>query len=707
MGARSGASEISMRYSFVHLALLVCGPWLGASSRAQEPAPAEERPSFVDEIDVKERADDMVGIAVSASEGSTGAVDLQKRPILRPGDVVETVPGMVATQHSGGGKANQFFVRGFNLDHGTDFSISVGGVPVNMPSHGHGQGYADLNFLIPEIVERARFRKGVYWADVGDFSSAGSLNIDLMRSLAERQISVTGGSWDYGRALFADSFELGQGDGGSNLLVAVEGFHEDGPWTRRSDFDGFKGVLRWSHGDAQRGWSLTAMGYDASWLATDQVPERAVDSGLIDRFDLLAEGPRGSSGRYSLSADGHRFRDGRADRFNVWVMDYDFALVSNFTYFLADPQRGDEFVQVDSRTSAGGDVSRSWYRQLGSRTLEIRAGAQLRFDSIDNGLLPSANAVPFETVRRDSIDLFGGGLYTQARLELTDWMRGSLGLRYQLYDARVDSLLPVNSGDIDDSLVIPKLSLAFGPWAGTELYANYGRGMHSNDARGAVLRVDPLTGEPAPAGRSEPLVETEGFDFGLRTAALEGLQTTVTFFQLDLDSELVFLGDAGVTEAGRPSRRQGIEWTNNYAPSGDLSFDLDVTWTDAVFRDADPAGSEVPGSVGTTVAAGIAWDVTDAWSAGLRWRYFGDVPLIEDGSQEWSSSSTLNGRLGYRFGNGLALRLDVFNLLDTEQSDIEYFYASRLPGEGPEGVEDVHFHPATRRAARVTVRFEY
>ncbi len=693
------------RLSFPPLPFLLLIVWPVAPLLAQEEPDDDERPSFVEEIEVRERADDMVGIAVSASEGSTGAVDLQRRPILRPGDVVETVPGMVATQHSGGGKANQFFVRGFNLDHGTDFSISVGGIPVNMPTHGHGQGYADLNFLIPEIVERARFRKGVYWADVGDFSSAGSLDIDLVRSLPERLLSVTGGSWDYGRALFADSFEAGAGDSDSNVLVAVEGFHEDGPWTRRNDFDGFKGLLRWSHGTAQRGWSLTAMGYDASWLATDQIAKRAVDSGLIGRFDLLAEGPRGSSGRYSLSAEGHRLRGNEADRFNVWVMDYDFTLVGNFTYFLADPERGDEVTQLDDRTSGGGEISRSWYRQLGSRTLEIRSGAQVRFDSIDNGLLLSANAVPFETARRDSIDLFGGGAYTQARLRLNDWMRGSLGLRYQVYDASVDSLLPINSGDTSDTLLSPKLSLAFGPWAETELYVNYGRGMHSNDARGAVLQIDPLTGEPA--GQAEPLVETEGFDFGLRTTAIEGLQTTLTFFRLDLDSELIFVGDAGVTEAGRPSRRQGIEWTNHYAPSADLSLDLDITWTDAELRDADPAGNEVPGSVGTTIAAGFAWDVTEAWTAGLRWRYFGDVPLLEDGSREWSSSSTLNGRLGYRFGNGLALSLDVFNLLDKDQSDVEYFYASRLPGEDREGVEDIHFHPATRRAARVTVRWKY
>ena len=682
-------------------------PATASESEPAQQAPDADQPSFVEEIDVRERADVMVGIAVSASEGSTGYLDLQKRPILRPGDVVETVPGMVATQHSGGGKANQFFVRGFNLDHGTDFAISVGGIPVNMPTHGHGQGYADLNFLIPEVVERARFRKGPYWADVGDFSSAGSLDIDLMRRMPERLVTVTGGSFDYGRALFADSFALGRSAAdpaaGGDLLVAVEGFHDDGPWTTRGDdYDGGKAVVRWTTGDAGRGLSLTAMGYDASWLATDQIPQRAIDQGVIGRFDLLAEGPRGDTQRLTLSADGHYRRGNIADHFNLYAMSYDFLLVGDFTYFLGDPERGDEVTQLDDRTTFGGEVSRSWYF-AGSLPVELVAGAQMRYDQIGNGLLLSENAVPYATAREDDIDLFGGGLFVETRVKATDWLRASVGLRYQAFDGSVTSLLPENSGDIDDDLLSPKLSLALGPWADTEIYLNYGQGMHSNDARGAVLRIDPLSG--ARAESADPLIKTEGFDFGFRTVALDGLQSTLTFFQLDLDSELIFVGDAGVTEAGRPSRRQGIEWTNHYRISTAWDLDFDLTFTDAEFRDPDPAGNEVPGAVGTTVASGVNWDRGGPWTAGLRWRYFGDIPLVEDGSVEWSSSSTLNGRIGYRFSSGLALTVDVFNLLDKEQSDVEYFYASRLPGEPLEGVEDIHIHPASKRAVRLSVSF--
>jgi outer membrane receptor protein involved in Fe transport len=664
-----------------------------------EPAPLV----VYEEIEVKGRADDLLGIATSSSEGVTGRVDLERRPILRPAELVETAPGIMATQHSGGGKANQYFLRGFNLDHGTDFSVWVEGVPVNMPTHGHGQGYADLNFLIPEIVDTVGYRKGPYHAEVGDFSTAGFVSMEIARSLPKAMASITGGNDDYGRLLYADSFTVGDGD---DLLVAVEGFHEDGPWRRGDDYEGAKGALRYARGDASRGWSLTAMGYDADWLATDQLPRRAVEEGLIDRFGLIDPGPRGETTRASLAVEAHRGSEHSLQSLRAFLISYDFTLFSDFTIMLDFPDEGDLFEQRDERWVGGVEWSRSWARRWNNRQVENRVGVQVRADEIDNGLFRNRQDLErFLTVREDDVELIGGAPWIESDVRWNDWFRTMAGVRLDFWSASVDSDNPENSGSASDELLSPKLSFVFGPWSDTELYVNLGYGFHSNDARGATIRVDPVTGEPV--DHVDPLVRTEGIDVGVRSTAIEGLNTSLTLFQLELDSELVFVGDAGATEAGRPSRRRGVELAAHYTANDWLGFEVDATYTDAEFTDHDPVGELIPGSIEDTLAAAINLGDPDHFSGSLRWRYFADIPLIEDGSARWGSASSLNGRVAYRFDNGLEVMADVFNILDTEDSDIEYFYASRLPGESEEGVEDVHFHPMIPRSARVTLGWRW
>lgn len=670
-----------------------------ADDTAEKPpeTQTDKKLQIYDEVEVKGRADDLVGIATSASEGTTGYLDLQKRPLLRPGELVETTPGVIATQHSGGGKANQYFLRGFNLDHGTDFSVRVAGVPVNLPSHGHGQGYADLSFLIPELVDRVHFQKGPYDAAMGDFSAAGGVEMELVRALPDRLFSLTGGSYDFGRLLYAQSFDTAGGE----LLTGVEVFHDDGPWRRGNDYEGWKSLLRYSRGDAQRGFQITAMGYDAQWLSTDQVPRRAVESGLIDRFELIDPGPRGTSQRFSLSAQVNRGTNDTLTRWNGYLIHSDFGLVSNFTYFLDDEANGDEFEQADRRLIAGLELAHTWLGAWGERKLETTVGAQTRWDDVDNGLFRTRKLVRTRTVRTDAIRQLTGGVYAETLIHWSDTVRTRLGLRGDVYDASVASDLALNSGRADDFLLSPKLSLILGPWRHTELYFNLGDGFHSNDARGATVRVDPASGESAEP--VDPLVRARGVDVGVRTTAIEGLQTTLSFFSLELDSELVFVGDGGATEASRPSRRRGVEWTNAWEVNRWLALDLDVTLTDAAFTDSAPEGAEIPGAIGTTVAAGISITDWKGFFGGLRWRSFADVPLIEDGSVEWGSSSLVNARLGYNFPSGLSVALEVFNLLDAKDSDIEYFYPSRLPGEPSGGVDDIHFHPLERRSGRLVV----
>ncbi|HEX6903857.1 MAG TPA: TonB-dependent receptor [Thermoanaerobaculia bacterium] len=674
--------------------------WAQEEEKPDEAAGEEERLQVFEQIEVTDRASDMLGVADSAGEGVTGRKDLERRPILRPGELLETVPGVIITQHSGGGKANQYFLRGFNLDHGTDFRVTVDGIPVNMPSHGHGQGYSDLNFLIPELVDTVRYKKGSYFAEVGDFSAVGAADMSYATSLPEGIALVTPGEYGYRRFLVADSGSFRGGE----LLGAVEYGTNDGPWERSEDFRKWNGALRWNRGDAANGFTVTAMGYDGRWDSTDQIPERAVDAGLVGRYGLIDPTDGGGSHRYSLSAELRRGRETALTRVQAYALRYGLDLFSNFTYFLDDPENGDQFEQVDDRNVVGFQAERQWGWDWSGREVEASVGVQARVDDISNGLFHTRERQRLATTRRDDIRQVGAGPYAQARVRWNPWLRTVTGLRADYFHADVESDLAANSGTADDVLLSPKLSFLLGPWKETEVYLNFGYGFHSNDARGATIRIDPRTGEAAQ--RVDPLVRARSADLGFRSQLFPNLQTAVTVFGLELDSELVFVGDAGNTEAGRPSRRTGVELQSFWRPRPWLSLDADAAFSRARFTDADPAGDHIPGAIESAVSAGISFEDLGNLFGGVRLRYFGPRPLIEDDSVRSQSSSLVNARLGYRFANGLSVAAEVLNLLDEEASDIDYFYESRLQGE-PEPVEDVHFHPAEKRSVRLTMEWRY
>jgi hypothetical protein len=653
-----------------------------------------------DQIQVIDRASDMVGVADSASEGVTGQKELAQRPVARPGELLETVPGVIITQHSGSGKANQYFLRGFNLDHGTDFRITVDDIPVNMPSHGHGQGYSDLNFLIPELVDTVRYKKGTYYAEEGDFSTAGAAEFTYVNSLPKGIAAFTPGGYGYTRLLAADSTKYGEGD----LLGAVEVGRNNGPWVRGDDYRKLNGILRWNRGDAGNGLTVTAMGYDGKWNSTDQIPQRAVDQGLVGRFGSIDPTDGGRSYRYSLAADWRRGGESSLTRASAYVLRYGLNLFSDFTYFLDDPVNGDQFEQVDNRTVTGFQLERQWGSAWGGREVETSVGLQVRNDAIDNGLFHTKDQGLLSVTRRDQIEQLSGGPFVQARVRWNSWLRTVTGLRADGYYADVKSNLAANSGTRQATLLSPKLAVTLGPWSQTELYLDYGYGFHSNDARGATIRVDPRTGEPV--DQVTPLARAKDADVGVRTSLIPNLQTSATLFRLDLASELVFSGDAGATEAGRPSRREGIELQSFYHPRPWLTLDADYAYSRARFADFDPVGDHIPGAIESALSAGISIDNAGPWFGSLRLRYFGPRPLIEDDSVRSRASSLLNLRLGHRFPNGLSVAGEVFNLLNNQVSDIDYLYDSRLRGE-PGPVSDIHFHPAEKRSFRLAAEWRF
>jgi outer membrane receptor protein involved in Fe transport len=633
----------------------------------------------------------------SASELDVSGSEINAVPVTRPGEALEAVPGLIVTQHSGEGKANQYFLRGFNLDHGTDFAVTVDGMPANMRTHGHGQGYADINFLIPELIGSMRVRKGPYFADEGDFSSAGAAHIDYLNRIDRAFAEVTVGSFGYRRGLFAGSLPAWSG----NVLAALEVTGYDGPWDVPDRVRKINGVLRYSEGSRDDGFSVTGMVYRNSWTSTDQVAQRAIDEAIIGRFGSLDPSDGGSAERYSVSTRWAKTHDAGITRVEAYGIRSSLRLFNNFTYFLDDPDNGDQFSQSDRRTLAGLNASHTFDHRLGDLPSETVIGLQSRYDDIRVGLTKTVARQYLSTVREDHVREGSVALYAQNTLRWTNWLRTVTGVRHDWFGAEVNSDTPENSGKVRAGMSSPKFGLVIGPFRSTELFFNAGTGLHSNDARGSTITVDPVS-KVDPLPRSPLLVRSKGAEVGARTTIVPGLESAVTFFLLDFDSELLFVGDAGTTEASRPSRRVGVEWTNRYRVNSWLAFDGDVTFTRARFSDLDPAGNFIPGAPNAVASLAVVFGEQLGWFGSVKLRYFGPRPLVEDGSVRSKASTLVNARVGYRFDNGARIQLDAINLFNAKTNQIEYFYESRLLGEAA-AVADRHVHPVEPLAVRASL----
>lgn len=661
-----------------------------AMSIAAAPAGGAEasRADAVDdqpEIIVYGRQIEQIGKAGTASEGMVGYADFEDKPISRVGELAENVPGLIATQHSGTGKANQYFLRGFNLDHGTDFAAFFDGVPVNMRSHGHGQGYLDLNFIIPELIERIDYRKGPYHAGTGDFSLAGSAAFKTYDRLARPFVEATTGEYGFYRSLAAGSARVGAGD----LLIGAEGTLSNGPWVLDENLEKVNGLLKLSGAN----WRISATGYHANWTSSDQVPLRAIESGLIPRLGFIDPDLAGRTTRLDLNGG----VDMGALSLGAYAVHYRFRLTSNFTYFLDDPVNGDEFQQRDRRSFFGGSLRYRTDARLGDLPVAVRLGADARYDDVGLvGLYRSSGGIRRETVREDSLDEYSIGLFGEAELALAPSLRVILGLRAEAYGYDVRSALAANSGDGGDTILLPKASVAWRPGRHAELYASYGEGFHSNDVRGAIIAVDPVSGDPA--DRVPLLVRGRSAELGARIE-YPRFNATLALFRLAIGSELIFVGDAGGTEPNPPSRRHGLEANLFWRSIDAVTLDGSASFTRARFR----GGDRIPGAVGEVLSGGATFDLGRGVSGTMRLRHFGSAPLVEDDSVRSEATTLVNLGAYYDFGRG-RVAIDLFNLFDAREPDISYFYASRLSGEPAGGVEDIHLHPVEPRQLRASLR---
>lgn len=654
----------------------------------------------LDTVTVESSRISQLGIADAASTGIVTKKQLEARTVYRPGEVLEATPGLIVSQHSGEGKANQFYLRGINLDHGTDLRTTVDGMLVNQRSHSHGQGWTDLNFLIPEITSGLDYRKGPYYADQGDFSSAGAVSVSYADKLDQAIASAGIGENGYKRLLLAGSPKARDG----NLLYALELYHNDGPFTNPDDYKKINGVLRYSEGNSANGFNMTAMAYKAEWNATDQIAQRAINSGLLsNRFDAIDKTDGGEARRYSLSGAWRHSSATTATNFSAYIIYNKLNLFSNFTYFLDNPTDGDQFNQPDRRVSTAFNASHAWQMPLLSFKSENTVGMQFQNDNIHNGLFNTKARARLSATRQDHIVESSVGVYVQNITYWTEKFRSVAGIRGDYYHNEVTSDFAANSGSANDRQASPKLSLIFGPWAKTEYYFNIGSGFHSNDARGTTISFDPKN-PTISATREQPIVGSNGFEIGARTEIIPGLQSSLTLYRLDFDSVLLFAGDAGSTaDTGRASRREGFEFSNYYKPVSWMTIDADVAYARARFRNFDPVGDRIPGAIEGVASLAMSIDNLGPYYGGLQLRYFGPRPLIEDNSVRSKSTTTLNGRIGYKINSKVRINLEGYNLTNNKHSAIDYYYTSRLPNESAAGVSNIHFHPIESRSFRINM----
>lgn len=645
-------------------------------------------------VRVRGRADDLIGVASTASQGRVGRADLRLRPLQREGEILEAVPGMILTQHSGDGKANQMVVRGFNLDHGTDFQTRIESMPLNLPSHGHGHGYTDLNPLIPEFVDHLEYKLGPMYAELGDFGSAGGATLHLVRSLPSPVALLESGAFGYRRSVLG----AGAATGRSQWLVGGEAKQYDGPWEQPQRLGKFSGMARWTFTGTRDQLSVLALGYANRWNATDQVPTRAITSGTIGRFGRIDPTLGGDAQRQSLSLGWTRTRKRGTLTVDAFAVRHALNLFSNFTYLLDDAAGGDQINQTDHRTIGGINAELTTVGSVLGVAHLLRTGVQLRGDDIGVGLYRSAARVRGDTVRRDDIAQASIGGYASLESHWRPGLRTVLGMRQDAYGFRVRSNDVRNSGTRGAAIASPKVSVILTPFAGTELYLGGGFGFHSNDARGTTIRSDPLSGDSV--ARVDPLVRSRAAEVGVRTSSGEQLRTTASLWTLQLDSELLFVGDAGTTEAQGRSRRIGVTMANFWKPHRTLTVDSDLSFTRARFVDTLAAGQRIPGALERVITAGATWEPTTGLFAVARVRHMGASALIENNSVRGTPTTLVNLSVGATF-RGTRLTFSMLNAANARGSDVQYYYTSRLAGEAGSGVADVHVHPVEPRMLRV------
>ncbi|CAM1340969.1 TonB-dependent receptor [Tenacibaculum amylolyticum] len=624
------------------------------------------------------------------------AIDIQTDPVNSSQDILRKVPGLFIGQHAGGGKAEQIFLRGFDIDHGTDINITVDDLPVNMVSHAHGQGYADLHFVIPETVEKIDFGKGAYYADQGNFATAGYVNFVTKERLDHSTIKLEGGQFDTFRLL--SMFNL-LNEAKHNAYVASEFLATDGPFESPQNFNRINVFGKYTgYINATDKVGVTVSHFTSKWDASGQVPQRAIDNGLITRFGAIDDTEGGNTSRTNILLNHDKMiSDSESLKSAAYMSKYDFELFSNFTFFLEDPVNGDQIKQKENRTIFGfnSEYKKVFYGdKINGHWV---AGISLRNDrSRDNELSRTLNrSQVLQRIQLGNINETNVGGYVGTTLQIGKWMLNpSVRLDYFNFQYNDALVTQYQTQKETNAIVSPKFNVFYNTSDKLQLYVKTGKGFHSNDTRVVV----------AEQGR-EILPATYGFDTGFIWKPTPKMFFNLAYWYLYVEQEFVYVGDAGIVEPSGETRRQGIDLSYRYQPLSWLYWSVDANYTHARSIN-DPAGQNfIPLAPDFTLVSGLNVLFDSGFYGGINVRHLDNRPANEDNSIVAEGYTVADLNMGYRWKD-VSLGIQIQNLFDTDWNETQFATESRLQNElAP--VEEIHFTPGTPFFLKASLQYNF